>query len=32
MEQRDKFAMYKSRKDFGNNVHEKVAEVVIFGL
>jgi hypothetical protein len=32
MEQRDKFATYKSRKDFGNNVHEKEVEMVIFGL
>ena len=32
MEQRDKFATYKSRKDFGNNVHEKEVEVAIFGL
>jgi len=32
MEQKDKFATYKSRKDFGNNVHEKEVEMVIFGL
>jgi hypothetical protein len=32
IEQRDKFTRYQSRKDFGNNFHEKEAEMVICGL